>query len=246
MKSAPIDKRDVLLELDGSGVSPSTVDAPSFLRLAAAFFRLLKANADTSERPLSLNGVSIIDKCAAVAARADDPEIAQFFAAAALRQIGGEEPPHGLQQLAEEARASVRGIGIGQRAKVIIGPWAKDVPTPPPEPESPLDALLSIRAVPIRAGGKRPAVRFASPFEDDFTLAVTEEQARELGGMLYREVEIEALVSRDSQGRVERGELRSYSLVTDGDPRPAWKEWFKNVGGSDWDQIEDLDPEFKH
>ena len=201
-KGEPLDPQHVLLELDGPGVSPQSVDAPAFLRLASAFFRLLKGNATASQRQLSLSSLEVIDKCVALSVGSDNPEGARVCAVEALRQIGGEDPPRGLQQLAEEARASVRELPEGQRAKVIIGPWSHAVPAPPPAPASPLDSLLSIRAVPLRAGGKRPAVRFMSQFEEDFTLFVTEDQARTLGSLLYNEVEIEAVISRDPAGRI--------------------------------------------
>jgi len=237
---------DVMLELDGPGISPESVDPSSFLRLASAFFRLLEANAGNAERPLSLSGAAIIDKCVALRARTDNAALAQIHAASALRQIGGEEPPHGLLQLTKEARDSVRSLPAGQQAKVIVGPWARPVPKPPALPLPPFDAFISIRATLQRVGGKTPAVRFSSAFEEDFSLQVTPAQACELGAMLYRDVDVEAVVSRDGEGRIEGGELRSYAPVQDEDPRPVWKAWFESVGGAEWDTVEDLNSELKH
>jgi hypothetical protein len=225
--------RYVVLEVDGPGVSTSNVDVPAFLELAAAFFTLLKANANESATPLGFTSVKIEDKCVALCALPDSIDIAKDSADQALRQIAGEDAPHGLATLAERARIAVRRLPTGQSAKVIVGPWVRPVVVAPGEPVAPLDSMLSIRARPIRVGGKKPAVRFSSEMEEDFTLTATADQARELGSMLYRDVEIVARVSRDAAGFIEGGRLESFEIVEDEDPRPAWRDWFRKVRGTE-------------
>lgn len=226
--------RFVVLEIDGPGASPELLDAPALLEFAAAFFQLLKANADDSEEPLVLNHVAIIDKCAAVIALPDRLDVAKACAEDAVRQIAGGEPPKGGVALVERARASVRRLSSEQRAKVIVGPWRREVVAAPSSIPEPLDSILSIRATPIRVGGRRPAVRFRSDMEEDFTLDTTQDIARSIGVHLYREVEIDALIRRATDGTISAGKLNAFEPVETGDPRPLWREWFRSVGGDEW------------
>lgn len=98
-----------------------------------------------------------------------------------------------------------------------------------PREPSPMDEMLSIRATPMNVGGEAPWAWFRSPLEDGFGIELSIEQARELGALLYREVDIVAFVSRGADGRIECGRLTSWELVEDGDPRPAWREWYRSV-----------------
>jgi len=228
----------VVLEIDGPGASPETVDAPALLEFAAAFFQLLKANADEAAEPLSLTHVQVIDKCAAVIVRPDNIALARACADEAIRQVAGSDPPRGLGQLVNRVQAALRQLPSEQRAQVLIGPWRRHVLTEPDTTAQPMDSILAIRATPIRVGGRQPAVRFRSYLEEDFTLNTTREVARLIGTHLYREVEIEATVRRAADGTIDGGRLVSFEPVETGDPRAAWREWFRSVGGDEWDDEE--------
>jgi hypothetical protein len=100
--------------------------------------------------------------------------------------------------------------------------------------QAPLDSMLSIRATVLRVGvatpNAAPAVRFSSGLEDGpFTLQVSDTQLRQLSTRLLTEVDIEARVSRNADGAIERGKLERFDVVEGGDPRPAWREWFRAV-----------------
>lgn len=228
----------VVLEIDGPGVSPKTVDAPALLEFAAAFFQLLKANADETAEPLSLTHVQVIDKCAAVIVMPDNLELARACADEAVRQVAGSDPPKGAKELVGRVHSALRQLPSEQRARVLIGSWLRHIVTELAATADPLDSILAIRATPIRVGGSRPAVRFRSHLERDFTLDTTREIARSIGAHLYREVEIEATVRRDADGSIGSGRLRSFEPVATGDPRPAWQEWFRSVAGDDLDDKE--------
>jgi hypothetical protein len=228
----------VILEIDGPGVSPETLDAAALLEFAAAFFQLVQVNA-SENGGLTLTDVRIIDKCAAVLARPDRLELAKDSAEEAVRQIAGfGDIPKGGTAYVERARASVRLMPKEQRAKVLVGAWHRDVVAQTDMPPEPLDAILSVRATPIRIGGSRPAVRFRSDLEADFTLSTTQEIARRIGAYLYREVDIEGVVHRAADGTIADGRLNSFEPVSTSDPRPAWREWFRSVGG---DELADED-----
>lgn len=229
--------RSVALELDGPGVSPETVDAPLLFELAAAFFLLLQGNAEDAATPITLRGVHIIDKCLRLAVPVEHLEQARQFAEDAMRQMVGEQdPPRGLGLVADRGRSALGKLQPDQTAKIVVGKWERPLALPKQDDVIlPNDSILSVRAVPVRVGGAKPLIRFKSMLEDEpFTLTATEEQARKLGALLYKEVDIDALISRAADGTIDGGKLVSFEPVIDGDPRPAWREWFKSVGGEEW------------
>src|SRR5262249_8465251 len=134
---------------------------------------------------------------AALAAGVSSADLARASAEAALRQIAGEEAPRGLTRLADRARSAVWRLPAGHTAKVVAGPWVRPIVASRSQDTGPLEAILAIRAVPLRVGGKKPAARFQSSLEGEFTLDTSADQARALGAHLYEEVEIVAKIARD-------------------------------------------------
>lgn len=226
-------ERRIVLEIDGPGVSPETVDAPVVLDLAASFFLLVRGNAAEATQAISLRGLEVIDKCMGIAVPVDAPELVWPYVEEARRQLLGQQmAPRGLGSIVERGRAALRKLPHGQTARVLLGERHSNLALDDGSDQQPLDSILSVRAVVMRVGGRSPAVRFVSQFEDEpFTLQVSRKLARELGSMLYQEVDIEARVSRDADGKIERGKLERFDPVDGGDPRPAWRDWFKAVNG---------------
>lgn len=230
-KSSLVPDDRLLLELDSPGLQPGTVATSPLLELAASFFALVEANAAAQERSLDLVGLEILDKCVALAARPNDIRLAREMAELSRRQIGGlEELQHGTRERVERVREAMRQLGPGQVARVQIAAWSKTLKAVEQDVAPPLDSQLSIRARPIRIGGKRPMVRFESRLEDDFSLQTTQDTARQLGQFLWREVDIEAKVTRDVDGTIAGGTLISFEPVDeDADPQTAWRDWYRAV-----------------
>ncbi|MDZ4697137.1 MAG: hypothetical protein SGI86_18520 [Deltaproteobacteria bacterium] len=107
----------------------------------------------------------------------------------------------------------------------------------------PAEVQVSLRVIPQRVGGIRPAVHLESKSEDrSFTLDVSKEQARQIGRFLYTEIDIVALVKRDEDGFIETGTLTTFEPVTDDDATTAWRDWYAhNAAG--WNSIEDVELE---
>lgn len=237
---------DLVLLVDGPGVRRASVDVPLFLELCASFFQLVQANAGEDAASLDLTGLQLIDReGAALAAGVSSPDLARASAEQALRQIAGEEAPRGVTRLADRARNAVWRLPAGHTAKVVAGPWIRPIVAARSQDLGPLEALLAIRAVPLRVGGKKPAARFLSRLEGEFTLETSPDQARALGAQLYKEVEIVAKIARDTDGAIERGVLQSFERVEPQGPATAWRAWYQAIGGAAWDQIEDLRTELK-
>ncbi len=105
------------------------------------------------------------------------------------------------------------------------------------------ESQVSLRVTPVSAGGDQPAVRFDSKSEErPFTVAVTKEQARDIGRFLYTEVDIVALVKCDEEGFIESGTLVSFEPVTDGGSTSAWRSWYAHHASA-WDSIADVESE---
>lgn len=225
------DERRILVALDGPDVSPEHVDVPAFLELAAAFFQLVRASAVELDTPIELKAIAVIDKCAAIAVDTDSPALAKECAGLALVQIAHGGGARGMAGYVERARSVIRSLPPEQHAEIIIGEWKKPILATPAK-VAPLDEIVAgLRVRPIRVGGKKPAVRFDSLLEEDFTLEAEPEKVREIAAYLYREVEIDARLSRDGDGNIDGGQLHEFVPVEDGDPRPAWREWFSRVNG---------------
>jgi hypothetical protein len=237
---------DLVLSVDGPGVRRASVDVPLFLELCASFFQLVKANASEDAVSLDLTGIRLVDKhSAALAAGVSSAALARASAEQALRQIAGDDAPRGLARLADRARSAVSRLPEGHTAKVVAGPWVRPIVVSRSQDLGPFDAILAIRAVPLRVGGKKPAARFQSRLEGEFTLDTKADQARALGAHLYEEVEIVAKVARDPDGNIESGYLESFACVAPEGPATAWRAWYQAIGGAEWDQIEDLRTELK-
>lgn len=93
------------------------------------------------------------------------------------------------------------------------------------EETAPLDAMLVIRAQAVAVDGN--VVRFSSLMEEDFAIVASAEDASRF--VMLQEVDIVAIVSRDEHGAIESGRLESFEVVENGDPAPAWQDWYRKV-----------------
>jgi hypothetical protein len=232
----------VQVEIDGLGVTPETVDTMAMLRIAETYLALTLKLADAKRAPFLLTGLRILDKCVAVESVPNDMQRAVFFCGMAASIVDGHEAtPYGIEGAAQAAREALRLLPATQRAKVIAGPMTRAL-KPPPEPLLALRPWerTTIRGRLIRVGGVTCRALFFSPVENNFSLTVvTEERARELGGLLYRELDLEALVARDGAGHIEQGELVHFHVLSDAEPVGAWRDWLK-ANAPEWFTVEDI------
>lgn len=222
------DDNAIKIEIDGPGVSPLTVDAPLALEIAAALLGFVQRVAADRDVPLKIRGLSIEDKCAAVVAHVDQIVAAREIAREALNYVrGGADPPRGTAEYVARMRSAIRRLPEDQHAAVLLGEWKREITMgPDPLPPGPW-ARIAHRARLLRIGGQRPMARFESKYDGEFSLSVTAEAARKLGSYLYRPLDIEARVLRDSTGDIERGELLVWHQISDEDPADTMREWFR-------------------
>jgi hypothetical protein len=234
----------VQVELDGEGVSPDTVDALAMLRVAESYLSLVAKLGQLREMPVTMTGLQIVDKCAAVQTAPTDMQRAVHFCQQATRVVTGQEPaPRGADKAAEAVREALRALPKNIRARVIAGRYAEAIVAPLHQEEIRERAWeqVEIRATLVRAGGRKPVAQFLS-LDDEvlFTLDLAnEEKARELGRHLYKEVDVEALIVRGLEGGIERGELLDLHVLSDSEPAEAWREWFR-VNASEWTEVDDV------
>ncbi|MCK5798395.1 MAG: hypothetical protein KAI47_14490 [Deltaproteobacteria bacterium] len=217
------------IAFEGDGISPETVDSLSLLEMGAAFFELVREVAAKSDVPVRFTGLRIVEKCAAVAVRADAFEAAQEAAQQARYCVDGSHEIPGTEKFVKRVRkvmarqpSKLRVLhGAGSmRLQEIRPPKASQAITPV------MASTLAVRAQVVRVGGANPAARFTSGDEkDDFTLEMDREMAARLAGWLYTEVDIEAIICRHASGGIKSGTLTSFHPLEDVDPLEAWGAW---------------------
>jgi hypothetical protein len=232
------------LEIAGPRVSPKTVPTLEALELARAYLDLLQRIAEESAPArLKFEGIAVETGSAVLAFNTNSPEAARDAAQQAgvyLRAI--EMPPPGLIDPVRRVRTAVLRLPTDFTTSVCVGKWRRHLEVVESPHEGLRGAVVTLRAVPVRVGGARPAVRFRSASEEsDFTLRVADEEtARRFGGLLYREVEIVATVFRDGEGEIVQGTVDQFEAVAEGDSVAAWRSWYR-ANCKEWPSLDAAD-----
>jgi hypothetical protein len=235
---------EFLVEFDGPGVNPDSLDTRRALEVAASYVDLVQAIALKENKAFTLQGLQVRNKCGALAARPSDAGLAQRSAQKANQYVSaGIEAPDGLQGKVKRVRRAVSDLPVNHVAKVIVGPWANLLKVETVEPPAfSNDATISLRAVPLSVGGKtktKATLRSGSE-EREFVLVITVDQAKQLGKFLYEPLDIVAKVRRADDGSIKEGHLLEIHPLEGS--RAAWKDWYKS-SAEEWDSVEDLEKE---
>jgi hypothetical protein len=103
--------------------------------------------------------------------------------------------------------------------------------------------MTELRVVPLRVGGKGPTVQLSCDGEDEpFTVEASLADARALGSLLQRAVDVTLTLRRDHAGRIDAGRILEVSPLDEGDPGDAWRRWFAADAVS-WDEVDDIQAE---
>jgi hypothetical protein len=238
---------DLLVEIKGEkdgDVTPETVDALTFLQLASGYVEYMHALAKIDGEDLGFKGIEIRRGSARVATKPTSLDSAREYADRTANCVEGIEPPPPTMERRTQALGAVfRALLPGQSAGVRISKWSRMVRLPEVKPPELYWESTSLRVTPIRAGGIEPRVRFESVGEPAaFSLRADPETARQLGGLLYREVEITASILRGDDGRIRTGRIETVDIVSDDDPITAWTAWLKRAAPR-WDEVSDIEAE---
>jgi hypothetical protein len=239
-------RSELLFELDGPNVGPETVDSVALLRLADVWFRLTMKVAETAKLGLTLRGIRVVNKCVAIAVTPSNGRAASLATKRTLRVVKGEDDPmKGAESLVAELRAGLRGLPPDVKANVRLGKVLHAVRPPKlPVAETPWEQT-ELRVRPIRVGKRgeheeRQSVELASDSEiGTFTLDASLDDARRLGAMLRRDVDVEVEVCRDIDGYIDRGRVLKVILLEGNDDAEAWRSWFATNAG-EWENVENV------
>jgi hypothetical protein len=235
---------EIELYLDAPGLTRDSVDSAMLLRLGAAYLEMLLKIAGDQGRELEFHGMRVEPGSTRAFFMASDAEAAQDVADEAATYVSGEETPAaaGVEPLARTVSTVVRRMGA--TAKVIIGPWKRDI-----VPRSEVDRgftteIVSLRAEVLRVGGKIPAVRLTARGEEfPFTLRVANpSDTPKLGALIYQDVDIVATVRRDEDQKIVGGTLDEFYAIPPGSGVEAWGNWYRQAC-SEWDDVEDVNRE---
>jgi hypothetical protein len=235
-------EKEILFELDGPGVRPETVDPVAFMRLAESFLRIMLRVADAQGVGLTFQGLEVREKCAALAVKVSSVGSARLTAQVAGRVVRGTHPaPRGAEGLVGETRKLVQALNPGTRAGMRIGRQTVGIKSPePPKAESPWETT-ELRVCPlwVSARGDDPRAELASASEAlPFTLKLSIDHARQLGGMLRKNVDVLVRVCRGADGRIADGRVVEVFELEGHDVAGTWRRWFADVG--DWDAVDDV------
>jgi hypothetical protein len=228
-----IDDNDLLVEVDGPGFDKKSVDPRGLLALASSYIKLLDKVAADEEAEIVLSGLRIENKCVAVATRVSDPNTTWGVIANANRYIaGGAKAPYGVRGAVDAVLSALHELPPETKAGVRVGSRVAPISaTSELVAERPW-AVTTIWATLLKVGGPREKVWLKSGSEPSaWSLEVDLELARKLGPHLKKELLIEMLVSRNSDGQIEGGKLISFQLpdVEQGHEAEAWRRWFKEA-----------------
>jgi hypothetical protein len=226
---------EISLRLDGGDVHPHNVDPSLVLALASSYVDALRSLAVTSDLDLDLRGLQIRDRCVEIAFGVNKLAPAREAATEVNQALASAERPRGAVGAIDRLRDALGAVPPAMHVTVAAGgSWKRSLQLRAAEDAAPALELVTLHAVPIRAGGAIPVVRFHTDRESDFSLSTDIDMARALGGHLYREVEIEAEIARNESGAISGGRVLSFEPVELGDPVEAWDQWFKQSAG-EWD-----------
>lgn len=225
---------ELLVEIDGPDVGPSTVDPVGILSLAASYFAFLQALADDQGIDLKLTGIAVRDKCVALGCQTAERGAARELTGLMVSFLSGmTEPPKGFRGDTERLQQAIRRLPRDQKARVMVGPnWELPLSANNDSDGAPPYETINRRARPIRVGGKSPAVRFESGSEDyPFTLGASMNDAITIAGYLYQDLDIIARIYRGPDDRIMSGHLIAFEPLEGGDATEAWRSWYRQNAG---------------
>ena len=237
----------IALEVNGEGVSVETVDAPLLLDIASSFFALVQANAKHENKEISLNGITITNKCIQIAAHTNNANVAQFFVEKTHLQISGELPAlRGVSDLIRRAKTALRRAPSDWSVIYKAGTWAKPISLAPKKIRPMREMMTSRATVNKLNGAPHPNVRLESRTEaHEFTLKIKKDHVRRLGNVMLSEIDLQAIVQRTPDGIIESGKLIDFEPVKEiTSTIKEWEVWYK-ANAAEWDSVKDIESELK-
>lgn len=219
-------------DLDKTQFTPRSADPVQVLALAASYLESLQAIAADAGETLDVEGIELRPGSVELAFRIGKLAPVQEYARELARAMTATDAPAPVRRL----RSAVSRLPVHVHAEVHVGAWKSLVQATLIRDDQPLRELTTLRAKLLRVGGIRRAVRLRAGDDRDFSLEASEDELRQLGAYLYREIEIEAEVERDDHGNILEGRLLSFAVVDDErGAADAWQQWFDDNAG-EWDE----------
>ncbi|PRP93095.1 hypothetical protein ENSA5_45380 [Enhygromyxa salina] len=107
--------------------------------------------------------------------------------------------------------------------------------------------MADIRAKLVQVSIEPPGAKFRTDRFGLLKLHLTEERARELGGMLGSTMDLFAEISLTDEGKVDAGHLLDFtplSSVSGDEEFEVWKQWFSKAGSA-WKDVDDIEAELR-
>ncbi|OGQ25626.1 MAG: hypothetical protein A2138_22530 [Deltaproteobacteria bacterium RBG_16_71_12] len=240
------ERTEILFKIAGPDLEPGNVDLLPTLALASAYFALLARVAAHNGSHLDFTGFDVRKGSLALATNTTAPDVAKASAAMAGTFLKSGVVPRrsGLRPLVDHVRDAQRAFSTDESVTLCINSWTQPVlsaETTASGPEA-LASAESLRCEVVRIGGERPRVRLISRSEGRaFSLSLGRDLAEQLAAYLYREVDVEMTVRRNTEGNIIDGSVRAFEPIDEkGEPLDALRGWFAPHKPY-WDSVEDVE-----
>jgi hypothetical protein len=247
------------LDLTGEGVRPETVDATTSLGLAVALLEAVIAVGsyeDTSdEAPFyiamtEMKAASVHLAFQPVATHGGAQALAAFQHAAKRLPIylrGHERVPRELVKPLDRLRSAARAMppNIKAAARILDETITfAELVTPD---ASLITSAETLRALVMRAGGKRPRVQLRTVGQKPFTADISKELIASDDFHVYREAEVTGIFQRDPRAigsPIVSGEVTSVRFLEKVDRVAAFDAWYE-AAGRPWQGVTDIEEELR-
>ena len=237
----------MMIEFDGEDVSPTSLDPLTALQFAHSYLVLVQKIAAEEGKTLQFTGLTVEDKCAALATTVSSITTADRASAKARKFLKRPKTvPQPLEKVTRSVIDARKALPTKYTTTVITKIKRKVELTEfsTPDASERCREAISMRATVMAVGGKtKPKVTFDSIAEDrQFTLTATKEMAKQIARYLYDEVDIVAIIERDTYQRILDGELREFHVLQSDDPIGVWDKWYAE-NNQEWSQVDNVEEE---
>lgn len=225
-----------MIELDGPGVTPKTVDAALLLRLSSAVVEAVVKVREAEGHPtIPIAGISVEDKCVSlVLGLPAGPQGLDDNVESIDQMLRGARPaPRGAVTAINSLRGTLRKVPRDQSARVLVGASTFHLQSPQ-SGEAEAVSWMSFRGELFKVGGHKPRAYLTSRFQEKVTLEVSKDQVLKLRHHVYDELDVRARVVFDGDFRIVSGRLESFVPVdASRDSFAELKRWFAVASPAD-------------
>ncbi len=226
---------DIMLEVDGEGLHPTTVPSLEFMRLATAYLELMAAVASKLKLKIVWTGAVSVDKCAAIRWTPSNYRAAAKVARESVALVSGTREREGVTTHVRGVREAVRALPKDASAQVRAGrskPMGFVVRAEATAEAGSLE-ITTLRVIVEGVGNAKAPQLTLRSFDEEklFHVTASVEDAKRAGRAMFDEIEADLEIARDDTGSIVGGRLLSFEpLISAENEADVLQDWLdRNV-----------------